>query len=182
MVGTLCVKLIVTRMPFPSALSTLKHFLITELARIFFALRLPAFGDIDEGDDAIRLPGILVLDEAGVGFHEREHRGSRLKVPMKSSPAARASLKARCGSSTSVNDARTDHPLPRISVPAPGTAHVIAIPVVGSYEGAVWDPELDEAHVKERNHVAVVFDRKIFAEYPATTAVPADSRRPSRPR
>ena len=54
MVGTLCVKLIVTRMPFPSALSTLKHFLITELARIFFALRLPAFGDIDEGDDAIR--------------------------------------------------------------------------------------------------------------------------------
>jgi hypothetical protein len=58
-----------------------QHVCVAKLPRKFLALRLLPFGDVDERDDAIGLPGILVLDDAGIGFHEREFRLLALEGP-----------------------------------------------------------------------------------------------------
>jgi hypothetical protein len=43
--------------------------------------RPATFGDINERDDAISLTSILILDDAGIGFHERDFRLLPLEGP-----------------------------------------------------------------------------------------------------
>jgi hypothetical protein len=58
-----------------------EHVLIAKLPRKLIALCPRPFGDIDEGHDRISLPGILILDDAGITFHEREFRAVSLESP-----------------------------------------------------------------------------------------------------
>ena len=64
--------------------------------------------------------------------------------------------------------------IPASAIAVPGTADVVAVPIVARDEGNEGDAEISWADVRQRNHLAAIVKGEVLAVDPAATALPAD--------